>query len=299
MTIMDDKFSAQCISKKGKSFKFDETALFELSTVSSDTLESAVGMVVVDSGSGSCHGNNIGSGNIGSLIGSGSGNISGIGGVSGNITNISRCGSGGGNGNGNGIASTRLNLSGINGINNHDSKLFGVNNGLNNGLSNKINDHNNKVFGMNNGTNDHTTSKLFGMKDNCSTILTSTRINDHSNNHSNNKLYGIHGKSYEIPLLFDHHNYPNCIGPDVQRYRGIEGSSKHNDIESLESFKRRKINETIIVYPFFGSSILIPKILALRILVFLDSKDLYSMSCVGRLWSKTTFDDALWESDSD
>lgn len=60
--------------------------------------------------------------------------------------------------------------------------------------------------------------------------------------------------------------------------------------------KRRKMNETKIVYPYFGPTLpQAPKICALRCLEYLDGKDFYSASVLNHLWSKTAMDSALWE----
>lgn len=60
--------------------------------------------------------------------------------------------------------------------------------------------------------------------------------------------------------------------------------------------KRRKMNETKIVYPYFGPTLPhAPKICALRCLEYLDGKDFYSASVLNHLWSKTAMDSALWE----
>eukprot|EP01035_Chromulina_nebulosa_P024979 gene24979-32548_t len=48
-------------------------------------------------------------------------------------------------------------------------------------------------------------------------------------------------------------------------------------------------------YPFFGSDILFPKVVAIRCLEYLSSGDLYSLSTVSKVWSLTIFDDAVWE----
>ena len=61
-------------------------------------------------------------------------------------------------------------------------------------------------------------------------------------------------------------------------------------------FKKRKINESIITYPFFGiNQPSAPKIVALRCLEYLDGPSLYNMSVVNTLWSKAAMDEALWE----
>ncbi len=60
--------------------------------------------------------------------------------------------------------------------------------------------------------------------------------------------------------------------------------------------KRRKTTAPVVAYPFFGPSApLLPKIIALRCLEFLDNKSLYNASIVNSLWSKAAMDDALWE----
>ena len=60
--------------------------------------------------------------------------------------------------------------------------------------------------------------------------------------------------------------------------------------------KRRKMNETVVVYPFFGRNLpATPKVVALRVLEFLEGRDLYSTSCLSLLWSKTATDESMWE----
>ena len=60
--------------------------------------------------------------------------------------------------------------------------------------------------------------------------------------------------------------------------------------------KRRKMNESVVVYPFFGQHLPgTPKVVALRVLEFLEGRDLYSTSCLSLLWSKTATDDSMWE----
>lgn len=79
-----------------------------------------------------------------------------------------------------------------------------------------------------------------------------------------------------------------------------------DDLESHASFtnnfllvrnKRRKVNPpATIVYPFFGlTSPPMPKILALRVLEFLDNHELYEVSLVSSLWNRAAMDEALWE----
>lgn len=66
--------------------------------------------------------------------------------------------------------------------------------------------------------------------------------------------------------------------------------------ESAAAMKRRKLNETKIVYPYFGPYLpKAPKICALRCLEYLDGTDFYSTSVLNHLWSKTAMDSALWE----
>jgi hypothetical protein len=63
-----------------------------------------------------------------------------------------------------------------------------------------------------------------------------------------------------------------------------------------QPMKRRRLKETLIVYPFFGPFLpKAPKICALRCLEYLDCKDIYSTSVLNKLWSKTSTDSALWE----
>jgi hypothetical protein len=63
-----------------------------------------------------------------------------------------------------------------------------------------------------------------------------------------------------------------------------------------QTIKRRKMNETKIVYPYFGPTFpQAPKICALRCLEYLDGTDFYSASVLNHLWSKTAMDSALWE----
>jgi hypothetical protein len=51
---------------------------------------------------------------------------------------------------------------------------------------------------------------------------------------------------------------------------------------------------------FFGSAKQpTPKLVALKVLEYLDGKSLYSMSLVNQLWSRTAMDDALWETNDD
>ena len=65
---------------------------------------------------------------------------------------------------------------------------------------------------------------------------------------------------------------------------------------SSQQQKRRRLNETKIVYPYFGSDLPhAPKMCALRCLEYLDGKDFYSMSVLNQLWCKTSMDSALWE----
>ena len=62
------------------------------------------------------------------------------------------------------------------------------------------------------------------------------------------------------------------------------------------SVKRRKMQETCVVYPFFGRAVpSVPKVVALRVLEYLDSRELYSASCLNTLWCKAAMDEALWE----
>jgi hypothetical protein len=50
------------------------------------------------------------------------------------------------------------------------------------------------------------------------------------------------------------------------------------------------------VYPFFGPDLpKTTKLTALRILDFLEDKDIYSVSIVNHIWSKAAMDDAIWE----
>jgi hypothetical protein len=75
----------------------------------------------------------------------------------------------------------------------------------------------------------------------------------------------------------------------------INAESAQNTSVS-HSVKRRKMQETCVVYPFFGRAVpSVPKVVALRVLEYLDSRELYSASCLNTLWCKAAMDEALWE----
>lgn len=62
--------------------------------------------------------------------------------------------------------------------------------------------------------------------------------------------------------------------------------------------KKRRVQfcQNVILYPFFGHTLPpTPKLVALKILDYLPSKDIYSMSIVNSLLSQAATDDALWE----
>lgn len=73
------------------------------------------------------------------------------------------------------------------------------------------------------------------------------------------------------------------------------GESSATDDTPLK--KRRTFSiKTEPLYSFFGSTVEpTSKLVALRVLEYLDGKSLYSMSLANQLWSKTAMDDALWE----
>jgi hypothetical protein len=49
-----------------------------------------------------------------------------------------------------------------------------------------------------------------------------------------------------------------------------------------------------LTYPFFGSGN-VSKLVALKVLDYLDNKDVYVMSSVSSYWARASMDDALWE----
>jgi len=62
--------------------------------------------------------------------------------------------------------------------------------------------------------------------------------------------------------------------------------------------KKRRIRfaPTTVVYPFFGEgNPLFPKVIALRVLEYVNGKDFYSMSVLNTIWCRAAMDEALWE----
>ena len=96
-------------------------------------------------------------------------------------------------------------------------------------------------------------------------------------------------------------DYGNCesITKKESNIRLLEenGDSDDKSIRPYTSTpKKRKLNETKIVYSYFGPTLpQAPKICALRCLEYLEGSDFYNMSILNRLWSKTATDNALWE----
>lgn len=64
---------------------------------------------------------------------------------------------------------------------------------------------------------------------------------------------------------------------------------------ALPPMKKRRIDMMTVVYPFFGDNAKITKLTALRILEYLDNKDLFAVSLVNVLLHSAALDDALWE----
>ena len=88
---------------------------------------------------------------------------------------------------------------------------------------------------------------------------------------------------------------PDGAQPKTEADQQLTLNQNQNQNE-IHAVKRRKMNETHIVYPFFGRSApSAPKIVALRILEYLDGHDLYAASCLNVLWCKAALDEALWE----
>ena len=56
-----------------------------------------------------------------------------------------------------------------------------------------------------------------------------------------------------------------------------------------------RLTLTIAVLFVGASNPKVPKIIALRVLEFLNGKELYNMSIVNSFWCKAAMDDALWE----
>ena len=75
-------------------------------------------------------------------------------------------------------------------------------------------------------------------------------------------------------------------------------SNTNTNTSIYHTVKRRKMNETATatVYPFFGKSLpAMPKGVVLRVMEFLENRDVYSTSCLSSTWSKNAMDDVMWE----
>jgi hypothetical protein len=74
------------------------------------------------------------------------------------------------------------------------------------------------------------------------------------------------------------------------------GSVSKIGINKFTTHKKKRKLTTPVLYQFFGpTSPPMEKIIALRILEFLENKDLYNISQTNSLWDKAAMDDALWE----
>lgn len=70
------------------------------------------------------------------------------------------------------------------------------------------------------------------------------------------------------------------------------------DVSSNRPTKKRKVKFSTpsVTYPFFGEKAPeAPKYVALKVLDFLNGKELYAMSQVCSLWNNAVLDDAMWE----
>lgn len=89
--------------------------------------------------------------------------------------------------------------------------------------------------------------------------------------------------------------------PQMPPFSSPSTDSGDNSVTDTPLKKRRTFStKTEPLYMFFGSAKQpTPKLVALKVLEYLDGKSLYSMSLVNQLWSRTAMDDALWETNDD
>jgi hypothetical protein len=90
--------------------------------------------------------------------------------------------------------------------------------------------------------------------------------------------------------------------PQMPPFSSPSTDSGDNSLADDTPLKKRRTfsMKTEPLYMFFGSAVQpTPKLVALKVLEFLDGKSLYSMSLANHLWSKTAMDDALWETNDD
>ena len=106
------------------------------------------------------------------------------------------------------------------------------------------------------------------------------------------------GLSDESALMLDEQASPS--GNSVVLANGSHCSSSnsssgvHNGSKSKKN--RVKFAAVPVSYPFFGDHLpSTTKIISLKVLDYLNSKDIYSMAQVNSMWSLVAFDDALWE----
>jgi hypothetical protein len=99
----------------------------------------------------------------------------------------------------------------------------------------------------------------------------------------------VDAPSEQSLTTLESHHFPTKL-PEVDK------SSDQVSQSSNYVYRKHTINDPPIVYPFFGPILPpAPKIVALKCLECLDGKDLYSASCVNKLWSYTAMDPAIWE----
>lgn len=102
------------------------------------------------------------------------------------------------------------------------------------------------------------------------------------------------GLSDDSQLMLEENASPSAAS--VAAHANGSSSSSSSSSSSKAKKNRVKFATVPVSYPFFGEHLpSTTKIISLKVLDYLNSKDIYSMAQVNSMWSIVAFDDALWE----
>lgn len=104
-------------------------------------------------------------------------------------------------------------------------------------------------------------------------------------------------ESPPLVTIADSHNF-NLRSMSLPQNRMMPSYVKNTSSYHAQPLKKRKVKHPHppLIYEFFGpTNPMVPKIIALRVLEFLNGKDFYSLSVTSSLWDSAAKDDALWE----
>lgn len=107
------------------------------------------------------------------------------------------------------------------------------------------------------------------------------------------------GLSDDSALMLEENSSPLATSLVLRSSNGSSSGNSgcsNNGTQSKSKKNRVKFATVPVSYPFFGEHLpSTTKIISLKVLDYLNSKDIYSMAQVNSMWSIVAFDDALWE----